>query len=160
MTGLAAKMPAMNDTLSFVKKASVTPVPMMSASSGRSAARCAVSGIRASVSGTMRTAEGSGLAGRRLIRLRRRLRRQSRLGGAAGGPARLLVAQCLRLELLDDFARLPAEFGHRLSERPRDLGQALRTEHHERDHEDHDELRHADAKHPLASVRKRISGVN
>ncbi len=38
MTGLAAKMPAMNDTLSFVKKASVTPVPMMSASSGRSAA--------------------------------------------------------------------------------------------------------------------------
>ena len=39
ITGLAAKMPAMKETLSLVKNASVTPVPMTSASLGRSAAR-------------------------------------------------------------------------------------------------------------------------
>jgi hypothetical protein len=50
-------------------------------------------------------------------------------------------------ELAAQIVRRAPELGEALAERARELGQALGTEHDQPDHEDHHQLRHADAEH-------------
>src|SRR2546428_217148 len=133
----------------------------------RSSSRCAVRGMRTSCSGPTRP--GTGVSGAARLRLRgggrgrgrgrgrRRTGGRRRLGRAL---RRLLLEHRLDLELVHDVGGLAAELGHRLAERARHLREPLRTEHHERDHQDHEELGHPDPEHRGASVGKRVGGVN
>src|SRR5437016_5817913 len=128
----------------------------------RSSSRCAVRGMRTSCSGPTRP--GTGVSGAARLRLRgggrgrgrgrgrRRTGGRCRLGRAL---RRLLLEHRLDLELVHDVGGLAAELGHRLAERARHLREPLRTEHHERDHEDHEELGHPDPEHRGAKRREK-----